>query len=580
MLHRIELHKFKCYKRHNISFNRLSLVVGENNAGKSTLIEALRLVSVVTQRFKNLTFKSPPEWTGQYFNDKGVSPSVKSIEYSSDNVIYSMDDPPAKIVAIFKNRVKIIVYLNEDDRIFAQIFDSDGKIVINRTTARQVDINPIKILPQVGPLQKSETVLNKAYVLANEFTSLSSLHFRNQIQNNFWRYNDFRQLMSETWPSVSIHSFSQGSPIDDSSPALLIRDGSFVTEASKMGHGLQMWLQIIWFLLKCKEGDTVILDEPDVYLHADIQRKLIRIIKDRFTQLIVATHSIEMIAEVPSEDILIIDKSKVKSKYATNNLAVQEIVESIGSIHNIELIRLWSSQRFLIFEGDNDDIKYLKAFQDVINPKSELPIDNIPHTYTDGWGGWQRVVGAHRVISKNSNVSTYCIFDSDYHTKEDIDKRYAEAKETGVNIHIWSKKEIENYLINLEVIYRYLNSISKVNVDKSKILKALETICDDLHDDVFDCFAVELQSKDRSKTVKTVNNKVREIMNERWTTLDSKLSVVSGKIFLKKLSKWCQDTYQVSIQKLSLAREFGADEISDEIKNVINSIEQKNRFDS
>ena len=42
----------------------------------------------------------------------------------------------------------------------------------------------------------------------------------------------------------------------------------------------------------------LVLDEPDVYMHPDLQRRLIRFLLRRDQQVIVATHSIEMMSEV------------------------------------------------------------------------------------------------------------------------------------------------------------------------------------------------------------------------------------------------------------------------------------------
>lgn len=74
-----------------------------------------------------------------------------------------------------------------------------------------------------------------------------------------------------------------------------------------------MWLQVIWFLTLFRESEIIILDEPDVYMHADLQKRLIRLIKNEFPQVILTTHSIEIMSEVEPEDILIIDKEAKKS---------------------------------------------------------------------------------------------------------------------------------------------------------------------------------------------------------------------------------------------------------------------------
>ena len=170
------------------------------------------------------------------------------------------------------------------------------------------------------------------------------------------------------------------------------------------------------------------MDEPDVYLHADLQRKLIRFLKSRFTQVIIATHSIEIISEVDPENILVIDKSKNISEYSTNLPAVQEIINNIGNIQNLELIRCWSSKKFIILEGKVADISILKIIQDKLFSDSEEPFDIIPTTHVEGWSGWQRVIGSKLALKNIKDMSIYCIFDSDYHLEDEKNQRLSEAK--------------------------------------------------------------------------------------------------------------------------------------------------------
>ncbi|MEO1333139.1 MAG: AAA family ATPase [Myxococcota bacterium] len=48
MLTELHLRNYRCFREHKLSFKDLTIVVGGNNAGKSTVVEALRLVAMVT----------------------------------------------------------------------------------------------------------------------------------------------------------------------------------------------------------------------------------------------------------------------------------------------------------------------------------------------------------------------------------------------------------------------------------------------------------------------------------------------------------------------------------------------------
>ena len=64
MLSEISLRNFKCFSRHTIPLRAITVIVGRNNAGKSTIVEALRLVSLVASRLEFLPFSKRAAMAG------------------------------------------------------------------------------------------------------------------------------------------------------------------------------------------------------------------------------------------------------------------------------------------------------------------------------------------------------------------------------------------------------------------------------------------------------------------------------------------------------------------------------------
>jgi len=150
-------------------------------------------------------------------------------------------------------------------------------------------------------------------------------------------------------------------------------------------------------------------------MHADLQRRLIRFLKARHKQIIVATHSAEIMAEVEAEEILIVKKEEPQSAFAPSLPAAQEVLLGLGSVHNLQLARLATAERYVFVEGE--DIAVLKRFQNALFPASTVPLDTISMPVS-GWGGWHYAVGTTQFLSKTagSRLTRYCILDSDYHT--------------------------------------------------------------------------------------------------------------------------------------------------------------------
>jgi len=356
----------------------------------------------------------------------------------------------------------------------------------------------------------------------------------------------------------------------------MIRNEDFVGEVSWMGHGLQMWLQTMWFLARCSQFETVILDEPDVYMHADLQRRLIRFLRGRHPQVIVATHSIEIMSEVDPENILVVDRDKRQAQFTTDIPQVQQVVDQIGGVENLQLARLWGSRRCLFVEGD--DLGFMKQFQNKVLPRSVEPIDAIPNLSVGGWGGWNYAVGSSMLLGSSigQNIRSYCIFDSDFHTPTQIETREREADEKGLCLHIWKKKEIENYLLVPDAIFRMVAPRARdiqPRLSAQLIGQKLFEIADTLKDEVTDAYSTEFLAENRAGGATQANRSARERIARGWETIEGRLSLVSGKQILGKLSEWTQANYGVPISPMRIARQLRRNEIADEVVDVLTAIE-------
>jgi len=337
----------------------------------------------------------------------------------------------------------------------------------------------------------------------------------------------------------------------------------------------------MWFLARSSNSETVILDEPDVYMHPDIQRRLIRYIKNRYPQIIITTHSVEIMSEVDVDEMLIIDRKLPRSRFAGKLKAIQRLIEHIGSVHNIHLAKLWHSRRCILVEGK--DVKILNELHNVIFSESIDSFSTYPNMTIGGWGGWNYAIGSSMLLKNagGQSIVVYCILDSDYHIEVDIEKRKHEANAAGVQLKIWEKKEIENYLLIPSAIQRLIASrVSRRKTPPTSdiIIQRLNEICSELKDDIFDALSSEIHSQDRKLGAAGANKLARDHINKHWETLDDRLSMVSGKEVISRLSKWSQEQYTVSLNALLIARNIKLEEISDEVIQVITAIEHCEEF--
>lgn len=578
MIRSLTIKNFRCFAHHSINFSfRTNLLVGKNNAGKSTVIEALRVVGLIVERMGGLRFQDPPGWLSDEPLGRGVYPSLQNMDFSTDAIFHRYDSAhPAVITCVFQNNSTVAAYIGPDFQVFGVFYNHKGHLVHNKAECRKIGITPVAVLPQIRPLDSAERILTPGTISRGWSSNLASLHFRNQLNTLSDRFDDFERIAAETWHGLQVKEL-QGKGRPPGEPLFLhVRDGDFVAEIQSMGHGLQMWLQMVWFLCRSEPARTIILDEPDVYLHADLQRKLIRKLETLNKQVIVATHSVEMIAEVQPKEIIIVDKKHKSSSCATSLPAVQQFIETLGGVHNLHLARMWHSKKCLLVEGK--DLDYLKPVHYALFPASETPLDIVPNHSIGGWTGWPYAIGS-RQLSKatvGQDVRLYCILDSDYHLDTEIRERYEEADKHGISLHIWQKKEVENYFLIPAAIARFISE--RINHKLTPptlemVGQAIDTIADKLKLTVVEKYADALQQKDRKLTPSGAMKKATRYVDKFWKHRDNRWGRCSGKEILSQLSAWSQQNFKVSLHAYGILKTMTTTELNYEMRLLIEQIE-------
>ena len=103
------------------------------------------------------------------------------------------------------------------------------------------------------------------------------------------------------------------------------------------GFGFQIWCQLLTHLSRSHDSSLVVIGEPEVYLHPDVRRQLIGILRDLGPDVLFATHSTEIMAEADPSDIVLVDKHKTTAERLRNVVGVQRAMDAVGSVQNITL---------------------------------------------------------------------------------------------------------------------------------------------------------------------------------------------------------------------------------------------------
>lgn len=332
-----------------------------------------------------------------------------------------------------------------------------------------------------------------------------------------------------------------------------------------------MWLQIIWFLTRSKDCGVIILDEPDVYMHSDMQRRILELVKQKYPQVIIATHSLEIISRVDPECILEINKKDKTMCYASDAYSAQKIIDNIGGIQNLSLINLGRQRRCLFVEGN--DLYYLNKFNELLYGKQL----NIPNFSFGGFKNIPQIYGAANLFynETKNQIKCFALADRDYRDPRVVEEIQKEAEQNHMLLHIWDKKEIENYLIDTKILYSFVPK--KQCLSYEEFVQEINELIDRKKDSVFDSYATQYRVdckvlSDEQWDLKTCNQEARKFLATHWTTLDNKLSIVGGKEFLSCMFTHFKDKYNVSLSKQKIIQSFTPETLPIEIKDFLTQL--------
>lgn len=560
----VTLTNFRGFKYHTVALNELSILVGLNNAGKSTLIDALRLLAVAATKSETANFIPAPSWIRHKTRDRGFTTSFAIVNFDFENVSFNQDrDEVSKLELRFKNKSVLVLWLEPiSGSHFVQVFDASKQAATNRSEARGCGLTSIYVMPPIQRVISKEIRLNPDTVRSSSYGRLAYRHFRNQLLLDSLGYKSWKGALEDSWPKLRVMSLLTELGEGENEIHLTLADPPFVSELAWVGSGLQAWMQIVWFLYRTPNDSTIILDEPDAYLHADLQRKLIKILADRrFRQVLIATHSTEIISDVDPAAIVVVRKRYRYSHKPGRKSEVQSVISNLGSRHNLQLSKLAEARRVIIYEGE--DQKFLAQIALKISGNAYSSFMMVPYFDVAGVENWREAVGAAKALAAatDNHVKAVLIIDRDFKTAENVDAIRKVALDAGLDFHCWSKKEVENYFVSPVILAKFVTARGNKLME---ISAATQLISECAHQLVDASILAIQENHYHGNGAAAAKEHFNSLLNGR-----SLSDVVGGKRLISAISAKLQVSWGCQAGAMNLCRFSDLADLDDEIVSLV-----------
>ena len=576
MLTRIELHNFKRFKNFTLKANSGNILVGPNNSGKSSILDALRILESCYKYTRN---KKPTliDCEGQYFDGFEIPDTYLPLALANISTNYNENDA---VIKVFHENGAVAKIFLHPKRMVKFIIDLNGQRFSTSNKFRQAFPVSLIIVPPLAPLESSEVYVTDETVNRNKSTRLAARNFRNiWYRETDETFEVFKGRVEAAWPGVSLQ---KPELVREQPPRLemFFNEDRITREIQWAGYGFQVWLQIHSHILRGEENSILVLDEPDIYLHPDLQHRLYHDVKSIFSQYFFATHATEIINEADTREILVVNPNSRSAKSIKGGNDYEEMLSYIGSAENADFAKISRVRKVVFVEGH--DAKLLRRISRKIGLKKLAFDRDAPIFQLGGFSQWKRAKNTIWAFKEllGVEIEAICLFDRDYRSDVEVNDFVADIEVSGMECFVLDRKEIENYLLSPATIARTVNLKKSGKVrdfQNENVIELIENEAQKMKTSVmaqistnFLRYKKERRSSDDDSTI--LQQSMSDFETE-WKTFNGKIRLAPGKELLKRVLQQIRETEEVSVSPLALASNIHKNEVPEEMINLLERID-------
>ena len=350
---KVTFKRFKAFETFSFYLRHFNILVGPNNAGKSTILTAFRILAAALRKANN---RKPEVVPGPLGPALGYNIDLHETSVAEENIFYNYDDSsPASIAFTLSNSNTLKLHFPERGACYL-ITEAQGPAITSPAAFKRHFNCPIGFVPILGPVEHKERLHGREAARLALYTYQAARNFRNIWYYYPEQFELFRSTLRQTWPGMDV----EGPSVDYSHEKPLLHmfcpEERIPREIFWAGFGFQVWCQMLTHLIQSSASSLFLIDEPDIYLHSDLQRQMIGLLRNLGPDILIATHSIEMISEAEPDDIVLINKKRHSAKRIKDPSELSSIFRMLGSNLNPVLTQLAKTRCAVFVEGKDFQI--------------------------------------------------------------------------------------------------------------------------------------------------------------------------------------------------------------------------------
>lgn len=374
----IELQIFKGIGRLTCDFDDLTLLAGLNNSGKTSVLQAIYLLASILRPLADHPHLAHPE---QQHRTVDLNVPINRLGLPSFDWLLQGPETPFVVSGTFFNGCIVRIEMFGRGRFCFTATSESGPTDPEATKTLLQTLQPLtaEFFRPPGMLSSREAMVSGDQYRNFVTQGQGNLYWRNSIWWNIQggggpeSFEPVRQLVQRHFPNVKLHHPTLGV---EGQPPILIKyeePNRPPLDIAQSGAGLHTFLSLAQ-LIEQSSASFVLLDEPDSHLHASQQALALDLLTDvalgDTRQVVIATHSPELIARVPPESIRWLQPG---NEHAEGGVQTATLLDRLGAAPNVYLSKTDFPQVILYVEG-NQDKPIIEALLDWCMKKSAHPL--------------------------------------------------------------------------------------------------------------------------------------------------------------------------------------------------------------
>ena len=473
MITKIVVENFKKFEKAEIEFGlEPVLFVGQNNGGKTTALQAISLWSFLIKRWQiEKAGSKATERPGLPISRNTVSAApVRDIKMLwHDGSVQDKKNKKIKITitAYGKNKdgdwnYGIGATFANSELLYCNPLDSDINKPVPLEAKNAFHLPPLSGV-QTSEQKRDEAAQQQAVGEGRPGEILRNLLLR--VQNE--RPNEWQQLKKKASElfQVELRDISYSPTVD---PAIIVEYTPIFPSESKAkmqfeiasaGSGFLQYLLLSAFMYAHESGAILLLDEPDSHMHTFLQRNIYNWLQETAastnSQLMISTHSEVLVNSTSDISQITTFFGKSPKKLIYDKRLLTDVLKDVSTLDIINAE--WQGQIFFA-EGETD-LRIMRAFSTVLEHPISSKLNDPsfffrPYSTNDISEASRYFQALKKIISPK--LEGFCL--------RDFVEATGRTQNVPFQVEYWNRPEIENYLINKNVLLRFVEKKGMVGL--------------------------------------------------------------------------------------------------------------------